>query len=75
METRYAVDRIEGDIIVLEELESRQLQMLSKSMIDFDVMEGDIITNKDGIYFNDKKAKEERLEQIKIKFNRVRRQK
>ena len=73
METKYVVDNIIEDIVVLENLETRDIVNINKYYFNFDIKVGDVIVYKDGTYYNDYIERENRFELIKTKFDRVRR--
>lgn len=75
METKYIVDRVVEEIVVAEEMETRQLTYFDKNILGFEVSDGDVIACKDGFFSKDDNEKNKRLEIIKEKFNRVRRPK
>ena len=65
---KLAVDRIEEDIIVCQDLDTKLLYELDKELLDFEVSDTDIIIFENGKYKKDDKLKEERLNIIKNKF-------
>ena len=68
---KYAIDRIEGEIVVLENLENNQKVEISKNLIE-DAKEGDILIYENGAYRKDEKDKKERLTSIKDRMSSLR---
>ena len=68
---KYAVDRVEGNIAVLEDLKTGKIKEVSFKSIGFKVKEKDILIYKNNKYIKSDKEKEERLKLIQEKFNKV----
>lgn len=68
---KYAVDRIEDKIIVLENLSDKSIIELPKENINFLVKEKDILVYDKGTYRLDNKTKKDRIKIIQEKFNKV----
>ena len=68
---KYSVDRIEKNIIVLQNLDTKEILEVSKKDINFKISDGDIIVYSDGKYIKDEKIKEDRLKLIQEKLNKV----
>ena len=68
---KYAVDRIEGNIIVLENINTKEIKEINKKSISFKVNDGDILVLKNNKYYKDDKSKEERLKIIKEKLDKL----
>ncbi len=68
---KYAVDRIEDDIIVLENLDNNKIENISKDVLP-NVKEGDIVILENGIYRVDTEEGKKRRETIKTKMDRLR---
>ena len=68
---KYAVDRIEGKIIVLENINTKEIKEVNKQELGFNVSDGDIIIYKDNKYYKDDKAKQERINMLREKMNRL----
>ena len=68
---KYSVDRIENNIIVLENLDTKEIKEINKSKLSFKVKEGDILVFKDNVFIKDDKAKEDRLKMMQEKFNKL----
>ena len=65
------VDRIENNIVVCQDLDSKKIREVNKKDINFKVSDGDIIIFKDGKYFKDDDLKNNRLSMIKNKMERL----
>lgn len=65
---KYIVDRIEEDIIVLEDEETKEMINVKKDDIGIKVNTGDLIEFKDGKYTINKEETESRKKRIKNKF-------
>lgn len=69
---KYAVDRIEGELVVLENIETNEIINIPLSTIPM-VKERDIVVFENGIYrIDDESIKEERLNSIKERMNNLR---
>lgn len=68
---KYAVDRIEGNIIILENIETSE--KIELPIIEgMDAKEGDILIYENNTYRKDDTIKEERLNTIKEKMDKLR---
>lgn len=67
---KYFIDRFEGKYAVCEDTNANKIEILKKDIPD-EVKEGDIIINKDGIYYIDNDATEQRREKIIEKQKRI----
>lgn len=66
---KYAVDRIEEDIAVLENIETKEKKEINiKGM---KIKEGDILAYIDGVYVVDVKAREQRYKELREKLDRL----
>ena len=65
---RYVVDRIEEDIVVLEEQESGEIINMNLSKIPFIIKEGDVIIYENDEWNNSAKEKEIIDDRIKKKM-------
>ena len=68
---KYAVDRIEDNIAVLENIETGELLEIRLNEIDDEIQETDILLFEDGKFIKDNEAKEERIMTLEEKFNMV----
>ena len=68
---KYSVDRVEDNIIVLQNINTKEIIKINKKDINFKVVDGDIIISKDNKFIKDEKLKEDRLRLIQEKLNKV----
>lgn len=68
---KYSVDRIEEDIIVLENIENKEIIEINKSELDFEVVDGNILRLIDGKFVLDKKTEVKRKESLRERLNRL----
>ena len=68
---KYSVDRVEDNIIVLQNINTKEIIEINKKDINFKVVDGDIIVFKDNKFIKDEKLKEDRLRLIQEKINKV----
>ncbi len=68
---KYSVDRIEDNIIILQELDTKEIKEVLKKDIGIRVKDGDILVYKDNKYKKDNKLKEDRLKLIQEKLNKL----
>ena len=66
---KFAVDRIEDDIVVLENLDDEKITYLNKKELKFEVVEGDILILSGNTYVKSGTEKEKRLLEIKRKLD------
>lgn len=71
---RFAVDRIEDDIVVLENLDDEKITYLNKKELKFEVSEGDILILSGNTYVKSDTEKEKRLLEIKRKMDMLRKE-
>lgn len=69
---KYSVDRIEDNIVVLENIKTKEIKEIKKNELSFDVDEKDILTYKNKIFQKDNNEKLNRLRIIQEKLNRLR---
>ena len=69
---KFVVDRIEGDLAILENLDSREKIEVSLLILPV-VKEGTVLVFEDELYRIDDKAREERVNLIREKLNRLKR--
>lgn len=67
---KYIVDRIEGDIAVLEDLSTKKIKNVSIEKLP-KVKEGDALKYENKEYTLDNETKSKREEDIKAKFERL----
>lgn len=71
---KFAVDRIEDDIVVLENLDDEKITYLNKKELKFEVVEGDILILNGNTYVKSGTEKEKRLLEIKRKMDMLRKE-
>lgn len=69
---KYAVDKVEGDIVLLENILNGEKKEVRKECFSFQVKETDIIIVLNGIYKKDNKEKKDRIKMIKAKMESLR---
>lgn len=69
---KYAIDRIEVDICVLQNLKTGDIIKVKKELLPKNVCEKDIIIKKEEVYELDLNEKEKQVELIKEKMNKLR---
>lgn len=69
---KYAVDKIEDDIVLLENIINGKKIMVKKEDFLFPVKETDIVIKKNDAYLKDDKEKEDRIKIIKAKMEALR---
>lgn len=68
---KYSVDRIDEDIIVLENIENKEIIEINKSELDFEVVDGNILKLVDGKFVLDKETEVSRKESLRERLNRL----
>lgn len=68
---KYAVDKIEDDLVVCEELTTGEKITLNKNEIKGDVHEGTIIIKSDSYYEVNNQEEENRRKLLQEKLNRL----
>lgn len=68
---KYSVDRIEENIIVLENIENKEIIEINKCELDFEVVDGNILKLVDGKFELDQKAEVSRKESLRDRLNRL----
>lgn len=69
---KYAVDKVEDDIVLLENILNGEKITVKKECFSFPIKETDIVIKKDGAYLKDDKEKEDRIKMIKAKMEALR---
>ena len=67
---KFVVDRIEGDIVVLQDLSTKKMKNVEKDLLP-KVKEGDALKYENKEYTFDEETKNKREEDIKAKFERL----
>ncbi len=68
---KYAIDKIENNIALLEELSTKEKKEVSVFLLPSSINEGSILTFQDGVYIIDKNTEKERRNKLQDKFNRL----
>ena len=68
---KFRVDEIIANIIKLEDLETREIRYLKKEDLDFETKENDILILGDNGYYKDEKLKNDRINILKEKLERL----
>ena len=68
---KYVVDRIENNIIILENLKDKSILEIPKDKINFLIKDGDVLYYDNNNFKLDLETKKKRIELIKEKFNKV----
>jgi hypothetical protein len=68
---KYVVDRVEGSIIVAQELDSKKMINIDKSLIGFDITDGMVIGYENGNYYEDIETTERLSKETREIFNRI----
>lgn len=71
IDMKFAVDRIEGDIAVLENLETKEKLNVRKKDLPLNVFEKDVLLYKNNCYVKDFVTKRDRLSLLKNKMERL----
>lgn len=69
---KYAVDKVEDDIVLLENILNGEKKEVRKECFSFRVKETDIIIVENGIYKKDDYEKNDRIKMIKEKMESLR---
>jgi len=69
---KYVVDRIEDNICVLQNLITSEIISIEKLLLPADIKEKDIVIKNNDNYELDKKEKEDRIELIRKKMEKLR---
>lgn len=68
---KYCVDRIEDNLVVLENLENESIIEIDKEKLQDDIHEGSIVIYKDNEYYIDNEEEQKRKESIKNRFSNL----
>ena len=72
---KYAVDRIENDIVILQNLSDNTMLEVEKKYFNYEVNEKDVVIKRGYIYVLDLNSKEDRLSLIRQKMERLKEKK
>ena len=67
---KYVVDMVERDVVVLEDLEGKRIE-ISRGEIDFEISDGDVLKEEKGKFVLDKETTKKRRDDISSKFNKL----
>ena len=70
---KYSIDRIEGDVVILDNIETDEIIEVSKSMFDFEVKEGNIVSLVGNKYVLDFNEEVRRRSSLRERMERLRR--
>lgn len=68
---KYAVDKIENNIALLENISTREKKEVATSLLPSSINEGSILIYQDGKYIIDNNTEKERRNKLLDKFNRL----
>ena len=68
---KYAIDRIEENIVTLENLDNNEIININISNLPKNIKEGTILKYENNTYIIDKKEEIERRNRIQEKFNKL----
>ena len=68
---KYSVDRIEEDIIVLENIDNKEIIEINKCELDFEVFDGNILKLVDGKFELNQEVEVSRKESLRDRLNRL----
>jgi len=69
--TKYAVDRVEGDKAILENLTNKKIIEINIKILPANIKDGNILVKKGQKFILDKDTEYHRREAIKNKFNNL----
>jgi len=72
---KYAVDKIEENIVTLESLDTKEKKEVLLEVLPSNIKEGTILTYENEIYKKDKVLEQQRKTSIQNKFNMLRKKK
>ena len=70
---KYSVDRIEGDIVVLDNIETTEVIQVNKNDLGFEIREGNILTLVNGKFVLDMAEEVRRKNLLRERMDRLRR--
>lgn len=68
---KYAVDKIEGNIIVLENIKNNKIKEINLKEVNFEVKESDILVFKNNKYIKDENIKNERYNMLRERLEKL----
>lgn len=70
---KYAVDRIEDDIVVLENIETKEKRLVDKELFSGDIFDGILVKVVEDKYVIDSNSYDERRQKIREKMDKLKR--
>lgn len=70
---KYSVDRIENDIVILENIETKELEEVLLKNLPEDIKESSIVKKIDNMYYLDNDEKESRIKSIRERMENLKR--
>lgn len=67
----FSVDRIENDVVILQDIKSGEIRQVSVNEFDFKIKEKDVLMYEDSKYIINNDAKKERIRLLREKMNRL----
>ncbi len=68
---KYAVDKIENNIALLEDINTKEKKEINISLLPTSIKEGSILLFKDNQYYKEESEEELRRKRIMEKFNKL----
>ena len=68
---KYIVDRVEGEIVIAIEENTNKIIKIDKSLIGFDIVDGQVLNYENGIYTNDIYETNKKKKEIKSRFDKL----
>lgn len=72
---KYSVDKIEGNIVILESLSTKEQKEVLLEVLPSNIKEGTILTYENEVYKKDEVLEQQRRTSIKNKFNMLKKKK
>jgi hypothetical protein len=72
---KYSVDKIEGNIVILESLSTKEQKEVLLEVLPSNIKEGTILTYENEVYKKDEVLEKQRRTSIKNKFNMLKKKK
>ena len=72
---KYAVDKIEENIVTLESLDTKEKKEVLLEVLPSNIKEGTILTYENSVYKKDEVLEQQRRTSIQDKFNRLKKRK
>ena len=70
---KYAVDRIEKDLAICQDLETREMLEIKLEILPDGIKDGDIIRKENDVFVFDTEEKKSRIDIIKAKMAKLKR--